>query len=228
MILECAECHTRYMVPDDAIGPEGRLVRCAQCKHSWHEPAPLELTPGVEVTAPAALAPVVERVDEPAATTEPPEATPELTPPGELAALPARRRRRLWPLLVVLLLVILGVVAVVAANSPSLLAQAGLDIGAQPTPLLFAANSSIERRDLPSGNEYFAVKGTVVNPTAEHQHVPDIRVVLKDAHNRTVYSWLVEPSNRDLAPKATLPFDSAMINVPASSKNLVLTFSNDG
>ena len=37
MILTCPECGTQYVVKDGAIPPEGRQVRCAACKHSWHQ-----------------------------------------------------------------------------------------------------------------------------------------------------------------------------------------------
>jgi predicted Zn finger-like uncharacterized protein len=49
MILTCPNCGTQYVVKDGAIPPEGRQVRCAACKHSWHqdpdEEAPLEQQP---------------------------------------------------------------------------------------------------------------------------------------------------------------------------------------
>jgi predicted Zn finger-like uncharacterized protein len=37
MILTCPNCGTQYVVKDGAIPPQGRQVRCASCKHSWHE-----------------------------------------------------------------------------------------------------------------------------------------------------------------------------------------------
>jgi predicted Zn finger-like uncharacterized protein len=37
MILTCPSCGTQYVVKDGAIPPGGRQVRCAACKHSWHE-----------------------------------------------------------------------------------------------------------------------------------------------------------------------------------------------
>src|SRR5256885_12441066 len=37
MILTCPSCGTQYVVKDGTIPPEGRQVRCAACKHSWHQ-----------------------------------------------------------------------------------------------------------------------------------------------------------------------------------------------
>lgn len=46
MILTCPECSTSYMSKEDAIGPNGRSVRCARCETVWF----------VEGTDPDALA----------------------------------------------------------------------------------------------------------------------------------------------------------------------------
>ena len=37
MILTCPACDTKYVVKDGAIPAGGRNVRCAACKHSWHQ-----------------------------------------------------------------------------------------------------------------------------------------------------------------------------------------------
>ena len=50
MILTCPNCGTQYVVKDGAIPPHGRQVRCAACKHSWHQDPDAEAAP-VEATA---------------------------------------------------------------------------------------------------------------------------------------------------------------------------------
>ena len=53
MILTCPSCATSYFTPDDALGANGRRVRCQSCAHVWHatHDAPLELTTAVPVPA---------------------------------------------------------------------------------------------------------------------------------------------------------------------------------
>jgi predicted Zn finger-like uncharacterized protein len=67
MIIACPACNTRYVVPDKAIGVDGRTVRCAKCRHSWFQEGPtLDLA---DISQPATAAPT-------------PEAAPQTVPPA--------------------------------------------------------------------------------------------------------------------------------------------------
>lgn len=54
MILTCPNCGTQYAVKDGAIPALGRQVRCASCKHSWHQDPAAD---GSEAVDPADTAP---------------------------------------------------------------------------------------------------------------------------------------------------------------------------
>lgn len=80
MIIACPACSTRYVVPDSAIGAEGRTVRCARCRHSWFQEGP-ELP--LRAEAPLATRPAGETLAEPAQAPMPPvqqPAAPEAAP----------------------------------------------------------------------------------------------------------------------------------------------------
>lgn len=55
MIIACPACATRYVVPDTAIGVDGRTVRCAKCRHSWFQDGPGLDTPEQPANAQAAV-----------------------------------------------------------------------------------------------------------------------------------------------------------------------------
>jgi predicted Zn finger-like uncharacterized protein len=237
MILECTECGTRYLVPDTAIGGDGRTVRCANCRHSWFQPPALldlsavariaepepepEPEPAAEApAAPISEAPVRSFVDDAVAA---PVADPfAYRPPFKPRRNPARRATA--AAVVTGSAMLLGAGAILYSSAPGLAAQMGLPLGAQETPLLFA-EKAIARSNTASGNELFTVSGKVVNPSSESQRVPDIRAELRDAGGRIVYSWTITPQARTLGPQRALDFSSGKYDVPANSRMLELSFS---
>ena len=113
MILTCPACATSYFVPDEAIGPNGRRVRCKSCGHDWRatlEDEPLELS--------AAEVPVVEaagfgkREEAPESLAETP--APELPRAFRAKAEQKRKMRRAatqgaaWAALAVVFLGLIG------------------------------------------------------------------------------------------------------------------------
>ena len=228
MILECPECRTRYLVPDSAIGPDGRTVRCANCKHSWFQAAPmLDLVARAEAQA-----------------TPPPPAQPEryVPPPTDGRAdsedydafahrppfRPRRNPAKRWTIAAIAAGVAMVAVAgaIVSFGPGGIGSVIGLSLAQDATPLTLIDNP-IERRSLDNGSEMFAISGKVVNPTNERQRVPDIRAELKDAQDRIVYSWTIRPEATTLAPKSSIEFNSAKLDVPVNSKHLVLSFAAD-
>ena len=68
MILECPNCGTQFNVPDGAIPPEGRKVKCASCAHKWVAKPESAVTPApapVRRRRPAAGPPGARRPGQP-------------------------------------------------------------------------------------------------------------------------------------------------------------------
>ncbi len=255
MILECPECSTRYLVPDAAIGAEGRTVRCASCRHSWFQTLPdteLELGADQALPSPDVDAPVAPPEPEPVAPVFPAAAVPvtvddrevEAGPAGGRdnaigvpgayplpVAVPSRRRRRpgrRWAMLAVLagLAMVAAVAGILWTGAPGLASQLGLSFGPGESPLRLRDNP-IERRELENGSELFAVSGQVLNPSATPQRIPDIRAQLRDADGKLVYSWTITPERRTLAAGGAIDFNSAKLDVPATSRRLELSFAGE-
>lgn len=267
MILDCPACGARYTLPDGAIPPEGKTVRCARCKHSWVELGqPLAADQASDSTgrgvALIAAAFTDAAVVEPAAAEPlgpmPPFATATAPPASDWEPdVPALRRRR-WPWLVPLLLLIalaLGAAAVVtriiqppafvsarlavprvalpAVDLPPLdltrIPYAGpwLDRRLNPPalpPVLLTLQAGAEFHRLGNGSRMLALTGSVANPTASQQPVPEIEALVLDASRRPVYRWRIPAPLVALPPRTSAAFDSSASGYPAAGVTVTLRF----
>jgi len=88
MIISCPSCTARFKVAADAIGPDGRVVKCSKCGHTWQARAEDDET-GAAAAPEQSVAPAPPPQPEPQPEPEPapePVAAEEEPPPAPPSA----------------------------------------------------------------------------------------------------------------------------------------------
>jgi predicted Zn finger-like uncharacterized protein len=240
MIVTCPACSTRYSMDPLSLGPEGRRVRCAKCKHVWHQAPPEDMP---------------RRVDLPAA--EPPPAAPAATAAAaqggsaiaatglgavaeERAAIPprprppARKGMSAGLGILILLIVIIGLAAaagyiwqkyVVASWPPARDIYAALGI-AEPIlgKDLEISNITFVSQTI-DGQPVLVVHGEIFNKGQATAPLPNLLATLRTQQRQWLFDWVFKVEKADLAPGETVTFTTTAKNPPKDAKLLEVTFT---
>lgn len=95
----------------------------------------------------------------------------------------------------------------------------------EPDLLIDFPPAKQERRTLPNGTEYFSASGTIRNLSKAAQDVPPMLVVLRDAQDRVVFNWIINPPVDRLQPGQTADFRQAMVDVPRSATSAEIAWA---
>ena len=129
--------------------------------------------------------------------------------------------RRLWLYaLVFALLIAAAAFALIRINGmPDWVPIENNEFAAAPSDLeLDFPSNEQERRTMPDGQQFFATSGTITNVGEETRRVPPVLVILRDTQERIVYSWELDPPQRELAPGESLSIKEVVTDVPRSAR----------
>lgn len=80
--------------------------------------------------------------------------------------------------------------------------------------------------EMHEGVPILVVRGKIINVTGAITEVPRLKLVVRDAARREIYSWTVAASAARLLPYQTTDFSSRLASPPAGSKDVMVRFLN--
>lgn len=237
MIVSCPNCATRFEVPESALGPAGRKVRCSACAHLWrqHADGSVEELPPADAAEPAG--PVIDVEPSPpaedlhAAREEPPPRRRRFGRAAEVEdEVAPRRRKRRAVALVLLVLVILGAGGagmLLLRGEGSIMSRLSSLLGSKsesPVAGLNFENVATARRQ-ESGQWVLVVTGEVVNTTTESRNVPLLRGSLLGAENKELQHWTFNANADRLDGGQRTRFETTFRQPTSEATDIKVTFA---
>jgi predicted Zn finger-like uncharacterized protein len=234
MIVVCPSCATCHDVPQSNLDPDGSLIRCARCGHSWIESRAVSVVeaPSYQVTGlPAAGRTSLEdrmaerevlRLAQAARAAE-----------AKLAAARQKRRQDVkgWSLLALAAIAPMAFVALLPETTVGifppaahLYAMAGMEINARG---LEFRNVGQQHRMI-DGVRVLAIQGEIVNISSSQRRIPTLAFQLTDEQQRPVYEWQLNSTTRPIEPGEVSSFVTRIASPPESARGVEIRFASHG
>lgn len=227
MILTCPACATSYFISDDAIGPDGRRVRCKSCGHDWRA-TPDDTSLDLGEVAAAISSPSTDVV-----SVVETEAMPPALPQAFRARAQEKQRTQKavkqglgWSLLVVAILTILTSAYVmrdnIVARVPSLASAYRLfGISTNAVGLEFEA---VNARFAAHDTSRVVISGAIRNIRGHEIVVPPIRISMRDSTGREIGHEIVRLAVAPVLPGKVQGFSAILPNSDGRFASASTTF----
>lgn len=252
MLIVCPSCATTYTLTEAQMG-QGRTLRCAQCRHTWHaSPADAVDGDGAMAALPQPALAATAAADDGGAAAFP-LAVEDHAPPGKAgpahkarskASRPARHkpaRRKGRPSLLTHLEAArpwqLALVGAAVALIAAILFREPLVRAAPQTARLFAAiGLPVNLRGLAldavrseiiadKDQTVLVVEGTIRNLRKAETSVPVLALSLRGPDGGEVYGWTAEAAHTVLAAGESTPFRTRVVTPALDGRDVLVRFA---
>jgi predicted Zn finger-like uncharacterized protein len=215
ILLSCPSCTTRYRANPDAIGDNGRRVRCASCGHTWT----------AELEQPVDL-PELETIT---ADDEPAEFAQEPPKPHEaFRTREAVKRRTMsaaaaggaWGGLVAACAVVMIAASIFKVDVVTMWPRASSAYAAMGTEVNaygFSVGELQITRESQHGVPLVVIEGDVRNFDRRRRDVPNLRAMLVDEHGISVLEWSIPIPGGPVSAGETRAFRTVVSDPPPNA-----------
>jgi predicted Zn finger-like uncharacterized protein len=227
MILKCEHCHTRYLLPDHMLGPEGRKVRCTNCAHEWFQ-EPEDDTPAENFQPPADLEPIPEAVRPLPENSELP-VLHHSAMQGAAAGAGGNSASYAAGFLVFiatfgLLVMLHGPVGKAWPSSAAFYDLLGIHVPFAGEGLVFDQVSA-KVAENPEGERSLHVEGKIINLKRDAMDIPPVTLALRRADGIVVDNVPVTVDKQTLDGEGEITFKTDYPKAPADLKDVNLQFA---
>lgn len=239
MILTCPECSVSYKTTDDAIGPNGRTVKCVQCAAVWFAPASdlsqstpdalqlediqtevqeEDLSVKAEALAPAALSTTLDK---------PVHKSADVIMRDKADAAKRRGRlRTIWLIWFIPLFLLTALFFIlffgrdtIAERFPASVPfynAIGVDVSESGLRIIKPEVSAA----IINGDPTFIINGEIKNLSPEPKNLPMLELAFHNPDGDEVANWRVELSSPTIGANEKIAFVSEYPNPPPDSVSL--------